>query len=332
VPERFDAMRSFLQNVGWGGASISPLANDASFRRYLRVHLNDRSAVVMDAPPEHEDIRPFTLIARHLKSLNLSAPDILAADHSHGFLLLEDFGNDTFSRLLLNGEDEIKLYRLAVDVLVYLHGLGPRSAAPRGLPVYNDDRLLEEALLLVDWYLPAVFDRPLGEDERKSYIDVWKSALPHVHQSPPTLVLRDYHVDNLILLPDRDGIAACGLLDFQDAVLGSSAYDLMSLLEDARRDVSNELKQDLLRRYMQAVQLPDRQGFKEAFTILAAQRHAKVIGIFTRLWRRDGKRAYLAHIPRVWRLLEHALTAPPLKPVAQWMDRYLPSSLRSVPR
>lgn len=331
MPERFDAMQSFLQNAGWGGATISSLANDASFRRYLRVQLNDRSAVLMDAPPSHEDIRPFIHIARHLKCLGLSAPDILAADEDHGFLLLEDFGNETFSRLLNDGEDETKLYRLAVDVLIYLHGLASQFAAPSGLPVYNESRLLDEALLLVDWYLPAVLDRSPGEHERNSYIEAWKSALPHVHVSPPTLVLRDYHVDNLIRLSSRDGIAACGLLDFQDAVLGSSAYDLMSLLEDARRDVSATLKREMLDRYMDAANVSDRRGFEEAFVILAAQRHAKVIGIFTRLRRRDGKSAYLAHIPRVWRLLENALSAAPLMPVAEWMEKHLPSSVRTVP-
>jgi len=321
----------FLAGAGWGDAQTRPLAADASFRRYHRVRRNGCSAMLMDAPPAREDVRPFVRVARHLHGLGLSAPAILAADEAQGLLLLEDFGDDTFTRLLAAGCDEEDLYRLAVDVLIHLHRLPAAEALPAGLPAYDLPRLQDEALLLPDWYMPAVLDRPTDAGLRDSYAAAWEQALRPVLAQPATLVLRDFHVDNLMRLPSRDGLAACGLLDFQDAVAGPAAYDLMSLLEDARRDVSAEVRRAMLQRYRESTGGADDDGFLAAFAVLAAQRHAKVIGIFTRLCRRDGKAIYLGHIPRVWRLLERALEHPALAPVADWFERHLPASARRVP-
>ncbi|HYN38426.1 MAG TPA: phosphotransferase, partial [Rhodospirillales bacterium] len=192
-------------------------------------------------------------------------------------------------------------------------------------------RLLDEALLLPDWFLPAVTGRPLADEVRDAYIDAWNAALAEILAQPPTLVLRDFHVDNLMRLAGRRGLEACGLLDFQDAVAGPAAYDLMSLLEDARRDVPPTVRQEMLARYHAGLSAGGAGTFADSFTVLAAQRHAKVIGIFTRLDRRDGKPVYLIHIPRVWRLLEAALRQPVLAPVARWFDRHVPDGLRRAP-
>jgi aminoglycoside/choline kinase family phosphotransferase len=284
----------------------------------------------MEAPPDREDVRPFLHMARHLRDLGFSAPEIFAADRTTGLVLLEDFGDDTFTRMLSAGHDETSLYQLAIDVLIHLHRLEPATAVPAWLPPYDTGRLLDEALLLCDWYMPAACRRPT-EAARVAYSAAWEEALIPAVSSPATLVLRDFHVDNLMRLSGRDGLRACGLLDFQDAVAGPAAYDVMSLLEDARRDVSPALKAEMLARYAAGIGHADWEPFHRTFAVLAAQRHAKVIGIFTRLSRRDGKDAYLAHIPRVWRLLERALAHDALAPVAGWFDRHLPAPARVVP-
>ena len=331
MSERSAAIGAFLAGAGWGAAAIAPLAGDASFRHYFRLRDNGARAVLMDAPPEREDVRPFVRIARHLHGLGLSAPSILAADEAQGLLLLEDLGDDTFSRLLQQEDAEDDLYALAVDVLIHLHTLDPAAALPQALPAYDERRLLDEALLLPDWYLPAACGRATDEAVRESYIACWQRALAPVLAQPRTLVLRDFHVDNLMRLAGRSGLAACGLLDFQDAVAGPAAYDLMSLLEDARRDIDPQLKARMLARYHAGVAAAQTNAFATAFATLAAQRHAKVIGIFTRLWRRDGKPVYLTHIPRVWRLLEAALTHPALAELNAWFSRHVPADARRLP-
>ena len=329
MPERDQRIAAFLAANRWDRAERRPLSGDASCRRCERRVNGARRAVLMDAPPPHEDVRPFVRLARHLRDLGLSAPEILAEDPDTGLLLLEDLGDDTYTRMLAGGGDEHALYALAVDVLVHLHR--PPRAIPEGLAPYDDATLLKEACWLTDWYMPAVLDRPTPQAVRRSYIEAWLSAFPVVHAQPRTLVLRDYHVDNLMWLPARQGVAACGLLDFQDAVAGPAAYDLMSLLEDARRDIDPDLAAAMRERYGAAFPGLDAQGFDTAYAILGAQRHAKVIGVFTRLCVRDGKPDYLVHIPRVWRLLERTLEHRSLAPVAAWLDRHLPPEKRGIP-
>jgi aminoglycoside/choline kinase family phosphotransferase len=328
LPEREAAIAAFLAGTGWRVDELRPLAGDASFRSYRRLVRGGRRAVLMDAPPAYEDVRPFVRMAEHLRRLGFSAPAVHAADLDAGLLLLEDLGDDTFTRLLAAGADERTLYRLAVDVLVALHALPAEEAIPAGLPAYDLDRLTKEALLFVDWYLPAVTGEPPPPAARAAYLKSWEAVLPTVLAQPPTLVLRDYHVDNLLRLEARPGLAACGLLDFQDAVAGAAAYDLMSLLEDARRDIGEPLRAEMLCRYRERSRLAGAPGFADAYAILAAQRHAKVIGIFTRLSRRDGKHGYLVHIPRVWGLLGRALAHGALGPVAAWFDLHVPAATR----
>ena len=322
---------AFLGAHGWRIEDMRPLAADASFRRYFRLDDGARRAVLMDAPPPHEDVRPFARVARHLCRLGLSAPAITGEDAVSGLLLLEDLGDDTFTRLLDQGAAAEALYALAVDVLIDLHKRFPMEVTPVGLPAYDEALLLGEACLLTDWYLPAVTGEALSSAQQAAYVDAWRAVLPAAWAMPQTLVLRDFHVDNLIRLDGRSGVAACGLLDFQDAVIGAPAYDLMSLLQDARRDVPADLQTAMLERYRSAFPGLDRPAFDRAYRVLAAQRHAKVIGIFTRLCRRDGKAAYLAHIPRVWRMLEAALEDPALAPVTAWFAANVPAAERRVP-
>jgi aminoglycoside/choline kinase family phosphotransferase len=330
--DRADHIAAFLADAGWGAAARRPLADDASFRRYERLSLDERRAVLMDAPPPEEDVNAFHRVERLLLSLGLSAPRALAVNQAEGLMLLEDLGDRTFTRALAEGDDERALYELAVDVLIHLHlAADAKALAAAPLPDYDDGRLLQEALLLTDWYLPALSGAETPAAVRDAYIEAWRSVFPLARRVPPTLVLRDYHVDNLMVLEGRPGIAGCGLLDFQDAVIGPRSYDLVSLLEDARRDIPVGLIAAMLARYLAAFPETDPAAFQASYAILGAQRSAKIIGIFTRLCRRDGKDLYLRHIPRVWRLLEGDLTAPELAPVKAWFDEVLPPGERRVP-
>jgi hypothetical protein len=330
VSERGETIDVFLVAHGWGGVDPVLLAGDASFRRYYRLSDGARRAVLMDAPPPHEAIGPYVSIAAALRDYGFSAPEVFAEDDDVGLALIEDFGDDTYTRLLAAGSDERALYGLAIDTLVALQ----RTAGARGLPdlpQYDEERLLAEALLLVDWYVPAILGHRLPPEDRESYVAAWHRLLPQTSGSGPTLVLRDFHVDNLMLLRERPGVRRCGLLDFQDAVRGPASYDLVSLIEDARRDVSPGLRDMMTARYLDAFPDLDRAQFRRSAAILAAQRNCKIIGIFTRLARRDAKPQYLGHIPRVWRLLVEDLRDPALAPLAGWIDRHLPPRLRRVP-
>ncbi len=331
MAERQRLIEHFLETAGWGGAHRAKLAGDASFRHYERITNGGRRAMLMDAPPPREDVRPFVLIAHHLKSLGLSAPAIFAEDPAAGLLLLEDFGDDTFTRLLAAGADEAALYRLAVDVLIDLHRRPVSEAIPSGVPAYDDARLLAEAALFVDWYLPEVLDAPAPDGLGDSFAACWLELLPLARAVPEALVLRDFHVDNLMRIEGRCGIAACGLLDFQDAVSGPLSYDLVSLLEDARRAVPAALQDHMRTHYLAAFPDLDSDALALSMAVLGAQRHCKVIGIFTRLCVRDGKPDYLGHIPRVWRLLEAAVAHPALAPMRAWLDRHVPPARRVVP-
>jgi aminoglycoside/choline kinase family phosphotransferase len=326
--ERDIIIDAFLTQNGWAGAKRSVLAGDASFRRYDRIELKGKCAVLMDALPPNGDVRPFITIAKHLIGLGYSAPSILATDEEAGLLLIEDFGDNTYTQALSKGGDEMTMYELAIDVLVDLHKRPVSESIPRGLPTYGNGRLLDEVFLTPQWAYPALTGMPASEDMRSTYGNIWLELFTNIHAGPKTLVLRDYHVDNLIWLDYRSGIKACGLLDFQDAVAGHPAYDLMSLLEDARRDLGPGVKNKMIERYLSAFPKLDRGAFEIAFSILAAQRHAKVIGIFTRLCQRDGKPAYLVHIPRVWALLEATMENPVLTNLRDWFDTHMPSTMR----
>ncbi len=295
------------------------LPADASFRRYERLAGSDR--LLMIAPPDREPLAPFVAIAQHLRRLGLAAPAVFAWDAALGLALIEDLGDDTFTRLLAAGHDERALYSLAIDTLAHLH-LHPEATA-LALPAYTATALWEEARLFIDWFLPAIYPDRDWTAAVPGYEAVWRAVLGDVPDHPRSLVLRDFHVDNLMLCGGgADGIAACGLLDFQDARIGHPAYDLMSLLEDARRDIESDLITAMCGRYHAANPHAHDETFATAYHVLAAQRHSKVAGIFLRLWLRDGKPGYLAHMPRVLRLLRTHLDQPELRPLHDWMQQH----------
>ena len=333
MADRLTLLNDFLQQNGWSDGDRKLLAADASFRHYDRLTRPNESRVLMDAPPPMENVLPFLKVARHLEKLGYSAPHVYAADEKNGFVLLEDFGDATYTRLLKKGEDERALYALATDLLVDLHRLDEKTAIPDGLPPYDDDALLKEAMLFPDWFLPAAQGHETDKAAADEYALLWQEVFPLVQKMPKTIVLRDYHVDNLMILNGKTGLRACGLLDFQDALAGAVTYDIMSLLEDARRDIRPELFKEMQDRYISAMadKLPDKDAFLTSWAVLAAQRHAKVLGIFVRLCVRDGKPVYLQHLPRLWRLLERALEHPALAKLRLWFDKNVPAEIRGIP-
>ncbi len=313
-----DAAPDFLARAGWGDARIEPLAGDASFRRYFRVVEAERRAVLMDAPPPHEDPRPFLAVARHLAALGFAAPAILAEDLDHGLVLLEDFGDARMREMVDAGAvDEHATYAATVALLADLHRHPPAT-----LPPYSRAEMHREAGLLIEWYCPAVGLLVDGD----AYRAAWDAAFDRIDPAPRVTVLRDYHAENIMLRAGQSGRAHLGLLDFQDALVGHPAYDLVSMLQDARRDVPRAVEAAMLAEYDRlAAPAP---GFAASYAILGAQRNAKIIGIFTRLWRRDGKPRYLEFLPRVWGYLERDLAHPALAEVRAWADANIPVARR----
>jgi aminoglycoside/choline kinase family phosphotransferase len=329
---RNEQIEAFLTQAGWPAAQRSAIPGDASFRRYERISQAERHAILMDAPPEKEDVRPFITVARLLKTWNLSAPEILAEDKQNGFLLLEDLGDASFTRLL-NGSlklppsyagalNEKEMYLQAVEVLCHLS----RCSLPEesGIPAYDSALLLQELKVFSDWYLPNVAQGNTLERLQQEFLNLWKdNLLSLVPVVKPVLVMRDYHADNLMWLPSRENYRMIGLLDFQDATAGHPAYDLVSLLEDARRDVAEETVQACLEYYLKHSNTEKRETFELAYSLLGAQRNLKIIGIFHRLNRRDGKPRYLSYLPRVWNHLLRDCSHPALEPLARWCYEHL---------
>lgn len=313
---------AFLAGHGWGDAQILPLAGDASFRRYFRVVHGERRAVLMDAPPPHEDPRPFIAVAEFLCGQGLAAPAILARDLEKGLLLIEDFGDLRLRETLDEmPHDEAAHYAGVTDLLVHLHARPPMP----GLPVHGLDQWLDEVMLFTDWYCPAL---GLAVD-RDGFRAAWDAVLAPVAADglPRVTVLRDFHAENIMLLRGRQGIAHYGLLDFQDALVGHPAYDLASVLEDARRDVTPDVEAAMLDRYLAATGRGD--AFRDAYWTLAAQRNTRILGVFVRLWKRDGKDGYRRFQPRMWGLLERDLAHPALGPVRSWFDANVPPAKRA---
>ena len=322
IPE--DAPK-FLKRAGWVGAGIDALPGDASFRRYFRVRKADGvTAMLMHAPPPREDPAPFLRAALWLDGNRMRAPIILAEDAATGFVLMEDFG-DVRMREYVDAwpADETTVYRAAIDTLLNLHRLPPGPFTTYSLSEY-----VREVRLFTDWYCPA---RELYIDSR-GWTSVWEEALAPLlpRQRPGVTVLRDYHAENIMLL---GGLNEQGLLDFQDALVGHPAYDLVSLLQDARRDVAPELESAMFDHYCRCANAASGGAFNgdeflADYARLGAQRNAKIIGIFVRLWKRDGKPRYLDLIPRVWAQLERDLAHPALAPVRGWFDANIPAELR----
>jgi N-acetylmuramate 1-kinase len=353
--ERLSAVRRFLDQSGYAEAERQRLAGDASTRTYERLTLGDRQVILMNAPRRAdgppvrdgrpysaiahlaEDVKPFVALANTLRELGFSTPEIHAADLDDGLVILEDLG----SYLVVDGDPPSPLevcYEIAVDVLVELHNLDLPESIPvspnvdHSIPRYDMDAFLIEAELLVDWYLPHV-GAPLPGAARDAFSALWREALLPVLNEPTTWVLRDFHSPNLLFLPEREETARIGLLDFQDALLGPAAYDLASLLQDARVDVPEQMELELLGRYAQARRGSSREfntsGFARIYSTVAAQRASKILGIFARLNRRDGKPQYLRHMPRVWGYLQRSLAHPSLAALNAWYRSHVrpPASL-----
>jgi tRNA threonylcarbamoyl adenosine modification protein YjeE len=349
--ERLTAIRRFLDEAKFGTAERTPVQGDASTRVYERLDLGDRRVILMNAPrrPDGppvraglpysrlahlaEDVKPFVAMARALRERGFSAPAIHAADLEAGLLILEDFGSEP----VVAGDPPHPVeerYAGAVDLLVALHQLTLPEVLPVAphldyrLPRYDTDAFLIEAELLLDWYLPQ-HDAAPPPAEREEFTTRWREALAPAVAAPPTWVLRDYHSPNLLWLADREGIARVGLLDFQDALLGPPAYDVVSLLQDARVDVPEPIEANLLGRYVKGRRARDRtfdlNQFFQHYAIMGAQRATKILGIFARLAKRDGKPQYLRHQPRIWRNLRRSLSHPALKPLKAWYDRHAPA-------
>ena len=316
----------FVREAGYSPGDLQPLAGDASNRRYLRL-MADQTFVVMDAPPDRgEDVAPFVAVTAWLRSCGYSAPEIHSADIEAGFLLLEDLGDSLFSRVCSDTpQSEAGLYTAAVDLLGEIAQGRPPDTLPNGVHLrpYDAHAILSEAMLFAEWYLPAITGASPSQDLIDHFRSLINEACADVAPARQVLVLRDYHAENLIWLPDRHGTARVGLLDYQDALAGHAAYDLVSLLEDARRDTTPELREAMLARYLAQAGV-DETPFREAYCVLGAQRNLKIVGIFARLCLRDGKTRYPALIPRVWDHLMRDLSHPRLAPLASLIREHVP--------
>ncbi|MGQ0564605.1 MAG: aminoglycoside phosphotransferase family protein [Gemmobacter sp.] len=316
MTDRAAALQRFVVDAGWGDAGRVHLAGDASDRRYERLARPGGTAVLMDNPPGGaDDPAAFVRIAGHLTGLGLSAPQVLAADTGLGFLLLEDLGDALFARLLASDpRGETALYAAATDVLVHLQ----RHPAPPGLPDLSARDWAQAAALALDWYaFAATGQRP----EAAAFTQVLAETLATHADGPRVLILRDYHAENLLWLPERHGIARAGLLDFQLGQMGQPGYDLVSLLQDARRDVAPATVAAMTARFAATTWV---QGFDAALAALGAQRALRILGVFARLALVAGKPGYLPLLPRIWGQLQVNLAHPALGRLSTLCARLLP--------
>ncbi len=355
---------AFIERAGWGHVDVVPLPGDASTRRYFRLTRGANTAMLMYQPQGAEtpaaladageearralgynaiarlagaDCSRFAAVADYLRSRGLAAPQILHADHQDGLVLLEDFGDGLFADVVTDGASEAELYQAAVEVLARLHQTPAPAQLTDRLPLfaYDEIALLAEIDLMTEWFLPLARDREATPQEVAEHRALWRAALDSIATAPRVFVHRDYHAQNLIWMPEREGLARVGLIDFQDAVAGSRAYDLVSLIEDARRDVSPAIAQMATAHYLETMRAQgsplNEQEFRQEMAVMAAQRNTKIVGIFARLYKRDGKDRYLSYLPRVWVYLERDLSHPALARLKAWYDRVIPAKLRSLP-
>ncbi|HEY4940914.1 MAG TPA: phosphotransferase [Rhizomicrobium sp.] len=362
--ERAEAMDAFLAASGWGDAARSPLPGDASTRRYVRLALNGRAAMLMDQPPTAEtpaatagatpeerralgynavarlagaDCGRFVAAANYLRQRGLSAPQIIAADPKLGFVILEDLGDGLFADVVNTG-NELELYRSAAEVLAALHADRAPALLPpdKDLHAFDETALTAEVDLLTEWFMPVALGRSAREDEVAEHRALWRAALAGALKAESVFVHRDYHAQNLLWLPTRKGVARVGLIDFQDAVAGPKAYDLISLVEDARRDVAPEIAEATTAHYFAAMRAQglalDEATHRGQMAVMAAQRNAKIAGIFARLYKRDGKSRYLSYLPRVWGYLGKDLEHPAMADLKSWYDKAIPCETRGAPK
>jgi len=350
--KRARAIESLLAGAGWAEARREPLHGDASTRAFERLTSPDsRTAILMISPPRaggptlrfgktypeiaklSADIRAFVAMAEGLRSLGYSTPRIYALSLADGLALLEDFGENTIAEA---GAPHAPRYAEATSLIADLHGRDlpgelPVDGGTYLVPTYDIEAMLIEVELALDWYAPVIARGNPSSGARMQFLALWRDILSPVLAQPTTWTLRDFHSPNLHWLPDRDGLKRLGLIDFQDAVLGPPAYDVASLLQDARIAVPDELELRLLahyaRRRANADPSFDATAFTAAYSIMGAQRATKILGIFTRLDRRDGKPQYLGLLPRIERTLAKNLKHPSLEPLRLWFETHLPRAL-----
>lgn len=318
---RANLLTNFIKTSGWSNAARVTVAGDASNRRYERLSKPDGTTLIlMDAPADKdEDVRPFIAVAEHLRAIRLSAPEIIMRDIDNGFLLIEDLGDDLFKKVISrNPSLELSLYEASVDVLTALH------AAPLPpLEPYNSDTMTTFAARAYEWYLFGITGMQDTEEQAK-FERIMKQLLAPLDNAPQVLVQRDYHAENLLWLPTRSGAARVGLLDFQDAMSGHAAYDLVSILQDARRDVTRAIEVAMIDRYL-AQNPQDETAFRAAYAILGVQRNLRIVGAFAKLCIALGKPQYVDLIPRVWEFVERNLAHPALAPIADHVRVTLPT-------
>lgn len=310
--ERAALRYEFLKREGLEKETLIPLPVDASRRRYFRLP----QALLMDAPPPFERTTPFQFIAELLHEAGLTVPRIYASDHTHGFLLIEDLGELSYRKALEEGVSEKLLYMEAINALIHLHQHMPENKM--GIPDYDLDLFLGNACLFIEWYGSSFTD-----ETRSHFREVWEDAYHNQSHLPQSLLMKDVMVDNLLWLPLRQGFKRCGFIDFQDAVWGPVSYDLVSLLEDARRDISPQLAEQMLEIYFKAFHHLSKEDFGASYSLWGAQRSTRILGVFSRLAKRDGKAQYLSHVSRLWRYLERDLQHPSLKAVREWFEEHV---------
>ncbi|MHB9879809.1 aminoglycoside phosphotransferase family protein [Pacificimonas sp. ICDLI1SI03] len=329
------AAPAFLQRTGWDAAKMTEFSADAAFRRYFRLARpvgagGKETAILMHAPNPSERSEWFVEMAEEIRARGMSGPAIYAKDMRHGLILLEDLGTAQYFLHLQSCavEQEHELYAAATDVLVALHAKPmPARLGSVEIDQYSDARMVKEAELLLDWHWPELAGTEAPPELRESYAAAWQAVLPAGHYADDRMVQLDYHSPNLMWLPQRDGARRVGILDFQDAMRGPAAYDLVSLLQDARRDVADGVEAAMIARYLAAADL-DEEAFRASYAVMGAQRAARILGVFVRLWRRDAKPGYLQHVPRLWAHLDTNLMHPALQPLRAWFDDNLPRSMR----
>lgn len=334
VRQRQAQIAAFLEGVGIQEYRKVRISGDASNRRYQRIFTGERSYMLMESPVDKEPLKPFIEVAALLRDRGFSTPEILHQDTQSGLLLLEDFGNTLFSKLFHDAAIENialvqrQLCQEAVNILIAFaqQGLEPPFEA-EDLPYYSESMLQQETDAFADWFLPEIFSGNQLREAQHSWKLLWQFLISSADLTPQVFVHRDFHVDNLCWLSEREGLKRVGILDFQDAVRGRPAYDLVSLLEDARRDVPETIQAQLKQDFIKALDL-DAESFNAEYAFYGAQRNAKILGYFVRLYRRDSKPRYLAMLDRVWHYFLRDIQHPALKDVDQWVGRYFDNDAR----
>lgn len=311
--------------------SINKLKKDASYRQYYRIFGVEKNLILMDAPPEKENVVSFIKMTKFLLANDFSVPQIISEDIENGFLLLEDFGDELFNKIL-SGQSEFSseldeefVYRKAIDVLIKLHQIPSTSAS---LEEYDENKLINESMHFLNWYVEILNGESVNNSLKEEFSQLLSELIANLKSFKNVVVLRDYHADNLIWLNERIGHRKVGLLDYQDALIGSPIYDIVSLLEDARRDVSIDLATKMVTRYLQAFPDITQKDFQSAYAILGLQRNLKIIGLFSRQASLHQNHNYLKYLPRVWRYVNEDLKHPLLLPIKNWLKRIVPNQIR----